>query len=226
MCGRYVINEDAAFLADYFRVDRVVTDRLTYSYNVAPTDEVYGVAEHRGTRMLGVFRWGLIPHWAQDRKGPLNINARAETVATRPAFRDSLRRRRCLLPAGGFFEWGPKDQGRRPFYVTMADHRPMAFAGIWSSWRDPETREWTRSCAIITTQANSVLASIHTRMPVILDQRDWDLWLDRDIRSPEAVTPMLTATPPELMTHHSVSTLVNNVRNNSPQNIARPSDVV
>ena len=219
MCGRYVINEDAGFLADYFGVDRVVTDPLAYSYNVAPTDEVYGVAEHRGERMLGVFRWGLIPHWARDRKGPLNINARAETVATRPAFRDSLRRRRCLVPAGGFFEWGPKDQGRRPHYVTMAEDRPMAFAGIWSPWRDPETKEWTRSCAIITTGANRILAPVHTRMPVILDQEHWDLWLDRDIQSPEAVVPMLTAVPSALVTLRPISTLVNSVRNNTPQNI-------
>ena len=225
MCGRYVINEDAGTLADYFGVDRIATDPLAHSHNVAPTDEVYGVAEHRGSRMLGVFRWGLIPHWARDRKGPLNINARAETVATRPAFRDSLRRKRCILPAGGFFEWTPKDEGRRPYYITMADHRPMAFAGMWSSWRDPETREWIRSCAIITTRANSALAPIHTRMPVILEQQHWDLWLDRDIRSPEAVAPMLTTIPSALVTHQPVSTLVNSVRNNSPQNIAPSTDL-
>ena len=139
MCGRYVINDDAGALADYFGVDRVVTDPLDRSYNVAPTEEVYGVAEHGGARLLGVFRWGLIPHWARDRKGPLNINARAETVATRPAFRDSLRRKRCIIPASGFFEWGPKATGRRPYYVTMADRRPMGFAGIWASWRDPDS---------------------------------------------------------------------------------------
>ncbi len=225
MCGRFVINEDAGFLGDYFGVDRIVTDPLAYSYNVAPTDEVYGVAEHQGERMLGVFRWGLIPHWARDRKGPLNINARSETVATRPAFRDSLRRKRCLIPAGGFFEWGPKDQGRRPHYVTMADRRPMAFAGIWSSWRDPETREWTRSCAIITTRANGLLASIHTRMPVILGRQHWGLWLDRDVRSPEAVVPMLEAAPSAQISHHPVSTVVNSVRNNSPQNIAPPTEL-
>ena len=219
MCGRFVINEDAGFLGDYFGVDRVVTEPLAYSYNVAPTDEVYGVAEHQGERMLGVFRWGLIPHWARERKGPLNINARSETVATRPAFRDSLRRKRCVIPAGGFFEWGPEGQGRRPHYVTMADRRPMALAGIWSSWRDPETREWTRSCAIITTRANRLLASIHTRMPVILEQQHWGPWLDRDLRSPEAVVPMLEAAPSALISHHPVSILVNSVRNNSPQNI-------
>ena len=220
MCGRYVINDDPELLVDYFGVERIVTDPLANSYNVAPTDEVYGVAEHEGTRLLGVFRWGLIPHWARDRKGPLNINARAETVATRPAFRDSLRRKRCILPAGGFFEWGPKAAGRRPYYVTMADRRPMAFAGIWASWKDPGTREWIRSCAIITTRANDAISSIHTRMPVILEPPHWDLWLDRDIRSPEAVERLLAPVPAARITRHPVSTLVNNVRNNLPENIA------
>ena len=219
MCGRYVINEDAGLLADYFGVDRIVTDPLTHSYNVAPTDEVYGVAEHEGSRLLGVFRWGLIPHWARDRKGPLNINARAETVATRPTFRDSLRRKRCILPAGGFFEWGPKAAGRRPYYVTRTDLRPMAFAGIWASWRNSETRQWTRSCAIITTCANDAIASIHTRMPVILEPQHWDLWLDRDIRSPEAVAPLLTTVPAAPISRYPVSTRVNSVRNNRPENI-------
>ena len=221
MCGRYVINEDAGVLADFFAVDRVVTDPLAHSYNVAPTDEVYGVAEHEESRLLGVFRWGLIPHWARDRKGPLNINARAETVATKASFRDSLRLKRCILPAGGFFEWGPKAAGRRPYYITMADRRPMAFAGIWASWKDPESQEWIRSCAIITTRANETLASIHTRMPVILRPRHWDLWLDRALRSPEAVEPALAPIPAARIVRHRVSTLVNNVRNNLPETIAR-----
>ena len=220
MCGRYVINEDPDVLAGYFGVDRVVTEPLRHSYNVAPTDEVYGVAEHEGDRLLGVFRWGLIPHWARDRKGPLNINARAETVAVKPTFRDSLRRHRCILPAGGFFEWTPKTHGRQPYYVTMADRSPMAFAGIWASWRDPETKTWTRSCAIITTRANESIASIHTRMPVILEREHWDLWLDRDVREPEAVQHLLIPFPAAGMAWHPVSTRVNSVRNNEPDNIA------
>ena len=102
----------------------------------------------------------------------------------------------------------------------MDDRRPMALAGIWASWKDPETQEWTRSCAIITTQANSALASIHTRMPVILEPHDWDLWLDRDTRSPEAVQPLLTPIASARISRHPVSTLVNSVRNNHPENIA------
>ena len=219
MCGRYVINDGPDMLADYFGVDRVVTEPLRHNYNVAPTDEVYGVAEHQGDRLLGVFRWGLVPHWARHRKGPPNINARSETVATKPAFRDSFRRRRCLLPAGGFYEWGPKVHGRQPYYVTMTDHSPMALAGIWTAWKDSETREWVRSCAIITTHANECIASIHARMPVILDPDQWDLWLDREVRSPEALQHLLFPVPAERIILHPVAARVNNVRNNGPQNI-------
>lgn len=220
MCGRYVINEDPDVLAGYFGVDRVMTEPLPLSYNVAPTDQVYGVAEHRGDRLLGAFRWGLIPHWARDRKGPLNINARAETVAAKPAFRDSLRRRRCILPAGGFFEWSPKTQGRQPYYVTIADGSPMALAGIWASWRDPETKEWIKSCVIITTRANESISSIHTRMPVILPPEQWDIWLDRDVREPEAVRHLFVPFPATRIARRPVSTKVNSVRNNDPDNIA------
>lgn len=219
MCGRYVINHDPESLAEYFGVDRVVTQPLDLSYNVAPTDEVYAVAEHHQTRRLGVMRWGLIPHWARDRKGRPNINARAESVADRPTFRESLRRRRCIVPAGGFFEWTPASEGRHPYYVTMADHRPMGFAGIWAAWKDPETGEWIRSCAIITTRANEALAPIHTRMPVILPSRHWDLWLAREVKSAEAVTPLLAPVPSGQVATHRVSSLVNSVRNNSAENI-------
>lgn len=225
MCGRYVINEDPDTLADYFGVDRVVTEPLSDSYNVAPTDDVYGVAEHEGARLLGVFRWGLIPHWARDRRGPLNINARAETVAVKPTFRHSLRQRRCILPAGGFFEWRSETHGRQPYYVSMADRSPMALAGIWASWKDPETRAWIRSCAIITTQANESIADIHTRMPVILEAEQWDLWLDREVREAEAVQHLLAPIPAVRIAWHPVSTNVNSVRNNEPGNIAPLADL-
>ena len=219
MCGRYVINAEPDDLAGYFGVDQVMTERLEPSYNVAPTDPVYGVAEHRGSRQLGSFRWGLIPHWSADRRGPLNINARAETVATKPTFRDSLRRKRCILPATGFFEWGHTESGKHPYFVRMADDSPMAFAGIWAAWRDPETGEWIRSAAIITTNASKGLSPIHTRMPVILESDQWDLWLDRDIRSAGAVEPLLGPLADSKLTWYQVSRQVNSVRNNLPTNI-------
>ena len=221
MCGRYAINAEPDALGRYFGVDQLLAERLEPSFNVAPTDPVYAVAEHRGDRQLGVFRWGLIPHWAADRRGPLNINARAETVATKPAFRDSLRRRRCILPATGFFEWGHTGTGKRPYFVRMADDAPMAMAGIWAAWRDPETEEWIRSAAVITTTANRGLAPIHTRMPVILEPDFWDIWLDRDLREAGAVAPLLAPLGESKLTWYRVSRQINSVRNTLASNIQR-----
>lgn len=227
MCGRYVRTLEPDALASYLGVDETAAERLDPSWNVAPTDPVYAVAEQRGRRLLGAMRWGLIPHWSQDRKGPLNINARAETAAVKPAFRDSLRRKRCLIPADGFYEWEPKQDGRRPHYVTLASGEPMMFAGIWAAWRDPESDDWMRSCAIITTSANRRLSGIHTRMPVILEPESWDMWLDRELRETAALEPLLAPLRSEAIAEHPVSDLVNNVRNNLPENIApRPAGPV
>ena len=227
MCGRYVRTLEPDALASYLGADEAATERLDPSWNVAPTDPVYAVAEQRGRRLLGAMRWGLIPHWSQDRTGPLNINARAETAAVKPAFRDSLRRKRCLIPADGFYEWEPKQDGRRPHYVTLASGEPMMFAGIWAAWRDPESDDWMRSCAIITTAANRRLSGIHTRMPVILEPESWDMWLDRELRETAALEPLLAPLRSEAIAEHPVSDLVNNVRNNLPENIApRPAGLV
>lgn len=218
MCGRYVIQADPADFAEYFGVDAVKTESLGMNYNVAPTDPVYAVASHDGERLLGAFRWGFIPHWAKDKKS-IQINARAETVATKPMFRDSFSRKRCILPASGFYEWEPKERGRLPHYIYLTDDRPMGFAGIWSSWKDPETDEWIRTCAIVTTSANAAIDQIHTRMPVILAADTWDEWLDRDNRDAESVEPMLQPYPADEVREHAVSTLVNSVRNNLPENL-------
>lgn len=227
MCGRYVRTLEPDALASYLGVDETATERLDPSWNVAPTDPVYAVAEQRGRHLLGAMRWGLIPHWSKDRKGPLNINARAETAAVKPAFRDSLRGKRCLIPADGFYEWEPKQDGRRPHYVTLASGEPMMFAGIWAAWRDPESDVWMRSCAIITTSANRCLSGIHTRMPVILEPESWDMWLDRELRETAALEPLLAPLRSEAVAEHPVSDLVNNVRNNLPENIApRPAGPV
>jgi putative SOS response-associated peptidase YedK len=219
MCGRYVITEDPSTLANYFKVERTVTDTFDVSYNVAPTDPVLAIAEHDGIRQMGSFRWGLVPHWAKDTKGPLNINARAETVATKSSFRDSFRRKRCIVPATGFFEWEPKDRGRLPHYIRLTGDRPMAFAGIWASWKDPMTEQWMRSCSIITTTANDAVSAIHARMPVILPDDRWDIWLDREMHDTGALEQFLHPIGATEIREHAVSTLVNSVRNNLPENI-------
>ncbi len=218
MCGRFVQAHDASFYADAFQVETIRTDVLPVSYNVAPTDQVYAVAEHEGARQLGSFRWGLVPWWAKDLKiGARNINARAETVAEKPAFRDSFAKRRCLIPADGFYEWQRRPKGKLPHFVYRSDAKPLAFAGLWASWKDPDTGEWVRTCSIITGEPNELVADIHNRMPVILPEEAWSVWLDRTVSDSAQLEPLLGVFPQELLAEHPVSTLVNKVANNYPE---------
>jgi putative SOS response-associated peptidase YedK len=167
VCGRFSITGDLDFYAEYFGVDDVVTEPLDKSWNVAPTDPVYVIRESDGRREMASMRWGLIPHWAKDTRS-IQINARSETVATTAAFRDSFARKRCLIPADGFYEWEPPEEGRTPHWIYRADGHPMVFAGIWASRLDPETNTWQRTCSIITKDAEGVVSDIHDRMPVAL----------------------------------------------------------
>ena len=215
MCGRFSITGDLDFYAEYFGVDDVVTEPLPKSWNVAPTDSVYVVAEREGTRQLGSMKWGLVPHWAKDTKS-IHINARSETVATTAAFRDSFARRRCLIPADGFYEWEPPEDGRAPHWVYRADGHPMVFAGIWAARLDPETEQWQRTCSILTTSSEGVISAIHDRMPVALPRSAWDAWLDRDLIDPEAARSLISSIEADLMMEHRVSRRVNSVRNDGP----------
>jgi putative SOS response-associated peptidase YedK len=213
MCGRFATTGDIDFYTRYYGVDDVTTESIDPSWNVAPTDESYVVADHEGHRLLGRMGWGLIPHWAKDAKS-IHINARAETVATTPAFKRALSLHRCLIPADGFYEWEPKEQGRTPHWIYRADGFPMSLAGIWAGWKDPATEQWTRRFAIVTTKAAGVIASIHDRMPVILPEEKWGNWLDRDLTDPEMALGLLDPLDPELIMEYPVSSEVNNVRNN------------
>jgi putative SOS response-associated peptidase YedK len=215
MCGRFSITGDLDFYADYFGVDEVRTEPLEKSWNVAPTDPIYVIAEREGSRQLGSMRWGLVPHWAKDTRS-IHINARSETVATSPAFRDSFARKRCLIPADGFYEWEPPEKGRTPHWVYRADGHPMVFAGIWASRLDPETEQWQRTCSIITQDSEGTISSIHDRMPVALVPDVWDAWLDRDLQDPEEAGALLRSIDPESIMEHTVSREVNSVRNNRP----------
>jgi putative SOS response-associated peptidase YedK len=215
MCGRYVLGGDAADYAEYFGADRIVADDLEPSYNVAPTDRIYTVAEWDGERLLGTMKWGFVPFWAKDFKS-IQINARAESFTTKPMFRDSAARKRCIIPADGFYEWEPKERGRAPHWVYRADGFPMGFAGIWSTWRDPETEELVRTCAIVTTEARGAIAAIHDRMPVSLSPDSWDAWLDREITDPGEVEALIVPIDADLIMEHEVAPTVNSVRNNDP----------
>jgi len=214
MCGRFSITGDLDFYAEYFGVDEVVAEPLEKSWNVAPTDPVYVIAERNGERQLASMSWGLVPHWASDTKS-IHVNARSETVATTAAFRDSFARKRCLIPADGFYEWESAEQGRTPHWVYRADGHPMVFAGIWASRIDPETEEWHRTCSIITGEAQGTIKSIHDRMPIALVPTVWDRWLNRDLRDPEEANSLLQPIETDAVMEHVVSRSVNSVRNNN-----------
>lgn len=215
MCGRFVQSASADDYARYFGADAVKTESLDSNYNVAPTDGVYAVAEHDEERWLGSFRWGLIPHWAKDhRQAARFINARVETLTEKPAFRESFRKRRCIIPADGFYEWTRRGDLKIPHYIFTGSHAPMALAGLWASWKDPRTDEWVRTCSIITTRPNDFMRPIHDRMPAMLAEPAWDAWLDRTNHDVEELKTFLGPPPEDLLETYEVSTEVNSVRNN------------
>ncbi|MCB0994123.1 MAG: SOS response-associated peptidase [Acidimicrobiales bacterium] len=242
MCGRFVSATPPDQLAAYFGVDalteRVVDAAPEPNFNVAPTTGVYTVTERDDERILDTYRWGLVPFWAKDPSvGSRMINARAETVATKNAFRKLIVSKRCIIPADGFYEWrvlapeselgeaerkaeGTKRRGtkapKQPVFIHRVDGEPLAFAGLWDRWVDAEGHE-LRSCTIITTAANPVIEPIHDRMPVVLPPDSWSTWLDPDVRDLDVVTGLLVAAPEELLVWHPVSTEVNSVRNKGPQ---------
>jgi putative SOS response-associated peptidase YedK len=223
VCGRYVSSSPPDELARYFDVDAVGRDVLEPSWNVAPTDEVFVVVERRGTRLLDTYRWGLVPFWADDPKvGSRFINARSETLATGNAFRHAFARRRCLVPADGFYEWKhlPGTKVRQPYFIHRPDGEPYAFAGLWETWRpkgpDPDPPR-LHTCTIITGPPNSTVAGLHDRMPVMLPADAWGPWLDPDQDDLVALGDLLRTAPDDWTVMHPVSTAVNNVRSQGPE---------
>jgi putative SOS response-associated peptidase YedK len=190
MCGRYTLRTPAREIAEVF--DLAEVPELTPRFNIAPTQPVPAVrlAPDGGGRELTSFRWGLIPSWADDPSiGNRMINARAETVAGKPAFRHSVRAKRCLIVSDGFYEWRKLNGRKQPYYIRMKDDHPFAFAGLWEEWgRDAGA---IRSCTIITTDANELMAPIHDRMPVIVHPSDYGLWLDPAVSDPGRLQPLL-----------------------------------
>ena len=218
MCGRFVQSQEAENYGAYFSVDVIRTDAVLRSWNVAPTKQVYAVAEHQGERQLGTFSWGLVPFWAKDPKiGARLINARVETAAEKPSFRDSFAARRCIIPAEGFYEWEPKDRGKLPHYFFDVQQRPLAMAGLWSSWKDPDSGDRLRTCTILTGHPDPVVERIHDRMPVILPDSVWDAWLDSEITDAGIIGDLLASSTGPNLAEHAVSTLVNRVANDVPE---------
>jgi putative SOS response-associated peptidase YedK len=220
MCGRYVATTSAEVLAEYFAVDETRAEPPAPSWNVAPTDTVPAVLVRRESRLLGALRWGLVPSWSKSATGAARmINARAETVTTKPAFRAAFERRRCLLPADGFFEWQRGvDGSRQPWYVHRADGAPLAMAGLWEVWRPEHSEaELLRTCAVVTTSANELMAPVHDRMPVLIDPDRWKAWLDPSNSDLDGLRALLVPADPRLLERYTVTTRVNSVRNNDPE---------
>lgn len=241
MCGRYAASRNPDELVEEFEVDRVeVREPLPPDFNVAPTKDVYAVltrhakdlpAESAAPRQLRVVRWGLVPPWAPNPSiGNRMINARVETVDTKPAFRTAFARRRCLLPADGYYEWyaqepGPDGRGRprkQPFFIHRRDGGVLAMAGLYEFWRDPERpaddpAAWLTTTVVLTADAADDLGRIHDRMPMVVARADWAAWLDPDATDPAAAKALLRPAASEVLEAYPVSALVSNPRNNGPE---------
>ncbi len=217
MCGRFFNKLPASETARIFAT-RNPLPNYPVRYNIAPTDDVLAVRFNAktGERSLDLLRWGLVPHFAKDLKGGArNINARAETLERVPAFRDAFLRRRCLIPASGFYEWQKRDDDKVPYAIVPREGPLFAFAGLWENWRDRATAEapWIRTCTIVTGEPNALVAPIHDRMPVILPESAWPLWLGESAADPDALKALLTPFPADAMAAYRVSARVGSVKN-------------
>jgi putative SOS response-associated peptidase YedK len=226
MCGRFVSARKRLELLEEFAAtrDAVAADRDP-DYNVAPTKRIYAVLDHKEERELRLVRWGLVPSWAKDTAGGSRlINARAETVAVKPSFRAAFARRRCLIPADGYYEWMTSGKVKQPYYIYRADGGILAFAGIYELWRNgqvPEDHEdaWYWSASIITTQATDDIGRIHDRTPMVIPDEGWADWLDPANKERELLLASMlpaTSSPAGGLASYRVATTVNSVRNNGP----------
>ena len=218
MCGRFVLNANGQAVQQQF--DLLTTPKIEARYNIAPTQPL-SVISNENPSEVTYYRWGLVPKWAKDLSmASKMINARSETVEEKPSFKHAFKRRRCLIPTTGFYEWTKRDNQKVPMYIHLKAHPVFAFAGIWEIWNSPQGDE-VRTCTILTTDANPLLKDLHHRMPVILPKDDYDMWLSSDELPSTALKPLLQAYPAEDMDYYQVSTQVNRVANDVPELIDR-----
>ncbi len=220
MCGRFTLSTSPQTLQRMFELPEA--PNLPARFNIAPSEAIAAIRlpKPNAQRELALLRWGLIPAWAKaPDTGAKMINARSETAATSPAFRAAFRRRRCLVPADGFFEWQKLDRRKQPFYMRMQDGQPFAFAGLWEHWQGKDGQV-IDTCTILTTDPSDLLRPIHDRMPVILDPAAYTLWLDPSVQDPERLRPLLRPYPVDRMEAYPVSQLVNSPVNDLPDCIA------
>ena len=216
MCGRFTLTADQDSFEDRFSLTRFDLGWVP-SFNIAPTQEVLTVTNDGSENRPELMRWGLVPSWAKDPKiGNRMINARSETLAEKPSFRTAFKRRRCLIPADGFYEWKREGKAKKPMLITANPGGLFAFAGLWETWKQPDD-SWLLTCAIITTSANEFMKSIHDRMPVILPRESEASWLDSEEQDTAMLSELLLPYDSDRMEAYEVSTLVNSPRNNFPE---------
>jgi len=218
MCGRFILKTPFSELVRLYNLTNSVN--LAPRYNVAPTQDVAVVRSSADQgRTLTMVRWGLVPWWAKDLKmGASMINAKAETIATKPAFREAFQSRRCIVPADGFYEWKKLDAKRKqPYAIMPRESGLFSFAGLWERWRDKASGETVQSCTIITTEPNELCAPIHNRMPAILPERAWERWLGEKPASSAELQALLISYPADAMTAFPIGSRVGNVNNEGPE---------
>lgn len=212
MCGRFTNRAKPEQIQNEFKVGSKNPEIYKARYNIAPAQMIQVVFEPESDRILSELKWGLVPSWAKDAGiGDRMINARAETLAEKPSFRDAFKKRRCIVPASGFYEWQKKGSGgaKQPFYFYLKEKEVFGFAGLWEEWIDKKSGDVLETCTIITTEANDVLKPVHERMPVILKPKDYDRWLDPKENNTDRLQKLLVPYPAKEMTSHAVSRSVN-----------------
>jgi putative SOS response-associated peptidase YedK len=218
MCGRYRLSRRKQLIEEYFETDDWAED-WSPRFNIAPTQPVPVIRQHpkEPIRQISTMRWGLIPHWAKDGSAAAStINARSETVADKPAFRDPLKFRRCLIPADGFYEWKRTGKAKQPYCFEVNEGELFGFAGLWDGWKNAEG-QWIKTCSILTTVPNAVTSTVHDRMPVILDRESYDLWLDPGMINVQVVSELLKPYDARLMRSYPISTRINHVANDDEE---------
>ena len=226
MCGRYRLSRRKQIIEEQFET-QPWEDDWSPRYNIAPTQSVPAIRQHpkEPVRTLSLMKWGLIPHWAKNTSiATSTINAKAETAATKPSFRDPLKFRRCLIPADGFYEWKRAGTSKQPFCFEVNDDELFAFAGLWDGWKNAEG-QWVKTCSILTTTPNALTATVHDRMPVIVHPDSYDLWLDPGMTDVQVVSELLRPCDARLMRCYPVSTRINHVANDDEE-CSRPVKLV
>ena len=225
MCGRYRLSRRKQIIEEQFETQNW-NDDWSPRYNIAPTQPVPVIRQHpkEPIRQLSLMKWGLVPSWAKDKSGAARmINARSETAITKPAFRDALKSRRCLIPADGFYEWKRTPASKQPYCFEVNEGELFAFAALWDGWKDA-SGNWVTTCSILTTTPNTVTSPVHDRMPVILHPDSYDLWLDPGMRDANAASELLKPYDARLMRCYPVSTRINRAANDDEE-CSRPVEL-